>query len=63
MMHDGIKHSRVQSISLRVGASIDLPIFSQLMSSELTSYLELKDQIKEAEEQGKVPNDQEDSEE
>lgn len=40
MMHDGIKHSRVQSISLRVGDSVDLPIFNQLMSSEIQSYLQ-----------------------
>jgi hypothetical protein len=44
MMHDGIKHNRVQSISLRVGDSFDVPVFSQLLSTEVASYLMLKDQ-------------------
>lgn len=47
MMHDGIKHNRVQSISLRVGNSIDLPVFNQLLNTEVASYVALKDQVDE----------------
>ena len=47
MMHDGIKHNRVQSISLRVGDSFDLPIFNQLLNTEVASYLMLKDTVDE----------------
>lgn len=43
MMHDGIKPTRVQSISLRVGDSFDVPIFNQLLNTEVASYLYLKD--------------------
>lgn len=57
MMHDEIKHNRVQSISLRVGDSFDWPIFNQLLNTEVASYLMLKDTI---EEQG---NEQMESEE
>lgn len=47
MMHDGIKANRVQSISLRVGNSFDVPIFNQLLNTEIASYIALKDQVDE----------------
>ena len=45
MMHDGIKPNRVQSISLRVGDSFDLPVYNQLLNTEVASYITLKDEV------------------
>lgn len=59
MMHDGIKLNRVQSISLRVGASFDIPVFNQLLNTEVASYIVLKDQV---DENGNLPKEQEDDE-
>lgn len=63
MVTDSIKHSRVQCISLKVGESIDLPVFNQLMSTELASYVFLKDKIDEEkdEESDDAQNDSESS--
>lgn len=52
MMHDGIKQNRVQSISLRIGDSFDLPIFNQLLSTEVASYITLREQ---EDEEGNLP--------
>ena len=38
LMRDGIKPTRVQSISLRTSGSMDLPVFTQLMSSKVVIY-------------------------
>lgn len=54
MMHDGIKTTRVQSISLRLGDSFELPIFNQLLNTEVASYLDLKDKV---DEQGNLPEE------
>jgi ribosome biogenesis protein UTP30 len=64
MMHDEMKHSRVQSISLRVGASFEVPVYNHLLTSEVASYLVLKDQV---DENGNLPkqvdtNEQEEEE-
>ena len=56
MMHDGIKQNRVQSISLRVGDSFDLPIFNQLLNTEIASYLSLKEK---EDEQGNLDMEEE----
>ena len=37
--HDDIKFSSVQSISVKVGESPELPIFNQLQKSEILSYI------------------------
>ena len=37
--HDDIKFSKIQSISLKVGESPELPIFNQLQQSEILAYL------------------------
>ena len=47
LMHDGIKHDRVQSISLRIGDSFDLPIFTQLLNTEIASYIVIKKEEEE----------------
>ena len=39
IMKDGIKHSKVQCISLQTPQSVDLPIFNQLLKSEVEAYL------------------------
>ncbi|CAI2372532.1 unnamed protein product [Moneuplotes crassus] len=56
MMHDGIKQNRVQSISLRLGDSFDVPIFNQLLNTEIASYLLLKQQ---EDENGELPKEEE----
>ena len=38
-VHDDIKFSSVQSISLKVGESPELPVFNQLQQSEVLAYL------------------------
>jgi hypothetical protein len=38
--HDGIKYSKVQSVSIKVGESPDLPVFNQLTKSEVLAYLD-----------------------
>ena len=38
-VHDDIKFSSIQSISLKVGESPELPIFNQLQQSEILAYL------------------------
>lgn len=57
MVGEKIKHSRVQCISLKIGDSIDLPIFSQLMNTELASYVLLRDTIKSDDEQADSDNE------
>jgi ribosome biogenesis protein UTP30 len=37
---DGIKFSKVQSVSVKIGDSPELPIFNQLQKSEISSYLQ-----------------------
>ena len=59
MVNDKIKHSRVQCISLKVGDSIDLPIFTQLMNSEIASYVLLKDQVDEEQQQDEDSEEEE----
>lgn len=49
MVTDSIKHTRVQCISLKVGESIDLPVYNQLMTSEMASYVVLKDTMESQE--------------
>lgn len=38
----GIKHNRIQQLSLKTKNSIDLPIYSHLLKSELEAYEEFK---------------------
>jgi ribosome biogenesis protein UTP30 len=38
-VHDDIKFSSIQSISLRVGESPELPIYNQLQASEVLAYI------------------------
>ena len=38
-MHDKIKFTKIQSISLKVGESPELPIFNQLTKSEVLAYV------------------------
>jgi hypothetical protein len=40
--HDDIKFSNIQSISVKLGESPELPIFNQLQKSEVLSYLSKK---------------------
>lgn len=61
MVHDEIKHSRVQCISLKIGESIDLPIFNQLMNSEVASYIVLKDKIEKEQEKAETEEEDEQS--
>jgi hypothetical protein len=37
--HDEIKFSSVQSVSLKVGESPELPVLNQLQKSEILSYI------------------------
>ena len=41
--HDDIKFSSVQSVSLKVGESPELPVFNQLQKSEILSYIAQKE--------------------
>jgi hypothetical protein len=38
-VHDDIKYSNIQSISLKVGESPELPIFNQLQQTEVLTYI------------------------
>ncbi len=38
--HDGIKFSKVQSVSIKIGESPELPVFNQLTKTEVLSYLD-----------------------
>ena len=40
--HDDIKFSNIQSISVKLGESPELPIFNQLQKSEVLSFLATK---------------------
>ncbi len=40
-MHDDIKFSRIQSITVKAEGSPDLPVFCQLSRSEVSAYLDL----------------------
>ena len=39
-MHDDIKYSSIQSVSLKVGESPEIPVFNQLTKSEVLAYLD-----------------------
>jgi len=38
--HDGIKFSKIQNISVKVGEAPELPIFNQLQKSEILAYID-----------------------
>lgn len=38
--HDDIKYSKVQSVSIKVGESPELPVFNQLTKTEILSYMD-----------------------